>query len=211
MNGRPITLVSLTPKQIYEEQLKLKKENMVKKESLHIKGTFFANKVHLGFDDDVILQLGIDLLTLEDVFHHINLRSNLLKEEEDDTNQVKSELDLKIYANQFCEINNIYQTIHWNELTLYMEILKTWNYILVNFQVKYNLEIYYFKRSKLLNKSCQICQTKPLCIVWDISRSIGGNVLRFKLIQKPDILSFPTIYGRSNNSSIRERMTCLKS
>jgi hypothetical protein len=50
-----ITLVSLTPKQIYEEQLKLKKENMVKKESLHIKGTFFANKVHLGFDDDVIL------------------------------------------------------------------------------------------------------------------------------------------------------------
>jgi hypothetical protein len=31
-------------------------------------GAFFANKVFLGFDDDVILQVGTDLLTLEDVF-----------------------------------------------------------------------------------------------------------------------------------------------
>jgi hypothetical protein len=36
MNGRPITLVSLTPKQIYEEQMKLKKEKMVEKENLYI-------------------------------------------------------------------------------------------------------------------------------------------------------------------------------
>jgi len=31
MNGGPITLVSLTPKQIYEEQVKLKKKKMVEK------------------------------------------------------------------------------------------------------------------------------------------------------------------------------------
>ena len=35
MNGRPITLVSLTPKQIYEEQLKLNKENMVERELVY--------------------------------------------------------------------------------------------------------------------------------------------------------------------------------
>jgi len=94
-----ITLVTLTLKQIYEEQLKLKNENMVKNKNLHIRGTFFANKVHLGFDDDVILYLGVDLLTLEDVFHHIGSRSNLLKEKEDDTNQVRSELNFKISVN----------------------------------------------------------------------------------------------------------------
>ena len=33
MNGRPITLVSLTPKQIYEEQLKLKKRKMVERKA----------------------------------------------------------------------------------------------------------------------------------------------------------------------------------
>jgi hypothetical protein len=37
MNRRPITLVFLTPKQIYDEQLKLKKEKMVENESLYIK------------------------------------------------------------------------------------------------------------------------------------------------------------------------------
>jgi hypothetical protein len=57
MNGRPITLISLTPKQIEEEQLKLKKEKMVEKESLYIRETFFTNKVLLGFDDDVIFCL----------------------------------------------------------------------------------------------------------------------------------------------------------
>ena len=34
MNKRPITLVSLKPKQINEEQLKLKREKMVENESL---------------------------------------------------------------------------------------------------------------------------------------------------------------------------------
>jgi len=47
MNERPITLASLTPKQIYEKQLKLKKEKISEKESLYIKGTFFANKFFL--------------------------------------------------------------------------------------------------------------------------------------------------------------------
>jgi hypothetical protein len=53
MNKKPITLVSLTPKQIYEEQLKLKKK-MVEKESLYIKRTFFANKALFCFYDDAI-------------------------------------------------------------------------------------------------------------------------------------------------------------
>jgi hypothetical protein len=39
MNERPITLVSLTPKQIYEKQLNFKKEMMIL----------------LGFDDDDII------------------------------------------------------------------------------------------------------------------------------------------------------------
>jgi len=33
MNGRPITLVTLTPKQIYEEQLKLKKGKIVERKA----------------------------------------------------------------------------------------------------------------------------------------------------------------------------------
>jgi hypothetical protein len=33
MNGRPITLVSLTPKQIYEEQLKLNKGKMAERKA----------------------------------------------------------------------------------------------------------------------------------------------------------------------------------
>jgi hypothetical protein len=55
MNKRPITLVYLKPKQINEEQLKLKKEKIVENKSLYIKETFFAKKVLLGFDDDVIV------------------------------------------------------------------------------------------------------------------------------------------------------------
>jgi hypothetical protein len=86
MNGRPITLISLTPKQIYKEQLKLKKKEIVEKESLYIRGTLFTNKVLPGFDDDDILRLSTDLLTLEDVFHCIYLSLNLFKEGEDDTN-----------------------------------------------------------------------------------------------------------------------------
>ena len=37
MGGRPITLLSLTPKKIHEEQLKLKNEKIVKKESLYVR------------------------------------------------------------------------------------------------------------------------------------------------------------------------------
>ena len=58
---------------------------MVKNKSLYTKRTFFANKVLLGFDDDVILQFGTNLLTLKDVFYDIDLRSNLYKERKDDT------------------------------------------------------------------------------------------------------------------------------
>jgi hypothetical protein len=38
-------------------------------------------------------------LTLEDIFHDTDLRSNIFKEEEDDINQVISEFDLKISIN----------------------------------------------------------------------------------------------------------------
>jgi len=68
INRRPITLVSLTSNQIYDKQLKLKKKKkIVEKESKYIRGTFFTNNVLLSFDD-VILLVGTDLLTLEDVF-----------------------------------------------------------------------------------------------------------------------------------------------
>ena len=38
------------------------------------------------------------LLTLEDVFHNIDSRLDLFKEEDDDMNQVRFEFDLKIYV-----------------------------------------------------------------------------------------------------------------
>ena len=47
-----------------EKQLKLKKGRMVENESLYTRITFFANNVLLGFNDDAIVQLGTDLLTL---------------------------------------------------------------------------------------------------------------------------------------------------
>jgi len=62
-------------------------------------GPFLANKVLLGFDDDVILWLDTDLLTLENVFHDTDLRSDLFKETKDDMNQVISEFGLKMFAN----------------------------------------------------------------------------------------------------------------
>jgi hypothetical protein len=68
-----------------------------------------------------------------------------------------------------------------------------------------------FRGLKLLDKSCQICQIRPLCIVWDISGATSGMLLRFKLSCKLDISSLPTIYGRPNNSSRQQRTTCLKS
>jgi hypothetical protein len=55
INRRPITLVSLILEQTYEEQLKLKKGEIIKKESLYINGTLFSNKILFCFDDNVIL------------------------------------------------------------------------------------------------------------------------------------------------------------
>jgi len=51
-------------------------------------------------------------------------------------NQVRSEFGRKIYVDQFCEIRHIFQTVHRNEQNFYREILYTWNYILVNLQIK---------------------------------------------------------------------------
>jgi len=125
MNAKPITLVSLTSKQIYEEKLKLKKGNMAEKENLYIRGTFFANKVLLGFDDDVIFWLGTNLLILKDVFHDTDLSLNLFKEMEDDTNQVMFEFGLKMFADKFCKIRRISQTIHQIKLNFFKEIQDT--------------------------------------------------------------------------------------
>jgi hypothetical protein len=85
---------------------------MVEKKSLYIKRTFFANKVLLGFDNNVILWLGTDWLTLEDVFHDIDLRKNLFKEGEDGMDQVRSKFDIKMFVNKFCKIKHIYQTLY---------------------------------------------------------------------------------------------------
>jgi len=41
---------------------------MIENESLFIRGTFFANKVFLCFNDDVILPFDTDFFTLEDFF-----------------------------------------------------------------------------------------------------------------------------------------------
>jgi hypothetical protein len=118
MNGKPITLISLTLEKICKEQLKLKKKNMTKNKSLYINETFFANKVLFGFDDDVILRLCTDLLILEYVFNYTYLRSNILKKYKHDTNQVKFEFGLKMFANKFCEIEHIFQTVHWIKLKI---------------------------------------------------------------------------------------------
>ena len=144
-------------------QNKLKKDKKVEKMSFYIRGTitysyaWCSDKVLFSFDDDVILQLGTDLFTLEDFFHDIALRSNLLKEGEDDMNQVKSNFHLKISASQFCEITHISQIVHHNKLNFYREILDIWNYILIYFQVKWSSVTYYFRWSRLLDKSYQIC------------------------------------------------------
>jgi hypothetical protein len=54
MDGKLLTLVPLTPNQIYDEQLKLKTRKMVENKSLYIRETYFTNKVLSCFDDDVI-------------------------------------------------------------------------------------------------------------------------------------------------------------
>jgi hypothetical protein len=95
--------------------------------------------------------------------------------------QVRFEFGLKMSADQFCEIRHISQTIYCKNMKFYREILDTWIYIFLNVQVKWSLETYSFKGLKLLDKSCQICQTRPLCTVWDISGATGGLLVRFKL------------------------------
>jgi hypothetical protein len=62
-----------------------------------------------------------------------------------DANQVKSEFDLKKFADQFCKIKHISQIIHRMELKFYRKILDTLNYIMVNVQVKLSLETYFFR------------------------------------------------------------------
>jgi hypothetical protein len=54
MDGKPITLVPLTLKLIYDEQLKLKKWKVAEKKSLYIKETF-ANKILQSFNDDDVI------------------------------------------------------------------------------------------------------------------------------------------------------------
>ena len=47
MNGRPITLISLTPNQIIRGAIEIEKEEVTENECLYIRETFFANKVLL--------------------------------------------------------------------------------------------------------------------------------------------------------------------
>jgi hypothetical protein len=63
----------------------------------------------------------------------------------------------------------------------YKELLDAWNYISVTFQVKWSSGTYYFKWSKLLEKSCHISQTRSLCAVWDIFGAIGVATIQVVL------------------------------
>jgi len=56
-------------------------------------------------------------------------------------NQVGPEFSLKIFINYFCKI----------KLKFHKDIVDTWNYIVINFQVKWSLRTYYFKGSNLLD------------------------------------------------------------
>ena len=105
----------------------------------------------------------------------------------------------------------ISQIVYWIELKFYIEILETWNCILINFQVKWSSEIYYFKGLKLVDESCQICQTRSSYTIWDISRATSGVLLLLKLRWKLDISIIPIVYCRLINSFRREKTTCLKS
>jgi len=60
MNGRHITLVSLTPKQIYEEQLKLNKKKMVEKKSLYLMGPSLLTRIFLV----LIIMIFFDLVLI---------------------------------------------------------------------------------------------------------------------------------------------------
>jgi hypothetical protein len=60
MNRRHITLVSLTPKQIYEEQLKLNKKKMVEKKSLYLMGPSLLTRIFLV----LIIMIFFDLVLI---------------------------------------------------------------------------------------------------------------------------------------------------
>jgi hypothetical protein len=60
MNGRHITLVLLTPKQIYEEQLKLNKKKMVEKKSLYLRGPSLLTRIFLV----LIIMIFFDLVLI---------------------------------------------------------------------------------------------------------------------------------------------------
>jgi len=64
-----------------------------------------------------------------------------------------------MFADQFFKIG------HLDKLKVYMDILDTWNYIFLNFQVKWIWKTCYFKGLNLLDKSIQIYQTRPLYTV----------------------------------------------
>jgi hypothetical protein len=59
------------------------------------------------------------------MFSMIQIQGRIFLKKEEDTNQVRSEFDLKISIDQFCEIEHISQIIYWNELKFYREILDT--------------------------------------------------------------------------------------
>ena len=40
-------------------------------------------------------------------------------------NQVRFKFSLKIFVDQFCEIEHMFQIVHWIELKFYREILDT--------------------------------------------------------------------------------------
>jgi len=97
-------------------------------------------------------------------------------------------------------------------MKFYRKILDISSYILIIFQIKWSSRTYYFWASKLLDKSCQICQTTSLCTIYDISGDtyIYEILLLFKLGWKLDIFIFLKIYGRPSNLSRQERTICLK-
>jgi hypothetical protein len=84
-------------------------------------------------------------------------------------------------SDYFYEMRHISQTVDWNELKSYRKILDIWNYILVNFQIKWSSGTYYLKGSKLLDKSCQIYHTRRFYTVCDIFGVTCGILLRFNL------------------------------
>ena len=92
-------------------------------------------------------------------------------------NKDMSKFDFKISIDQFCEIKYISQIVHQNDFKYYSKKLDTWSYIFANVQVKWSSKTYYFRGSKLLDKSYQLYQTKSLCTIWDILEVTSKSLL----------------------------------